>query len=287
MKKKPVQSPSSLLKVVRAIALLIVFSVIFFYGVGVGIYHWPPFSVLKAAKVSLKTKLMPYQQVYKSGGSAYTLTTSRLSYFALDTNGNLELQDSLPYRSERIYHFKRTIDPNKTALIIMDPWMDYASDHLNKYFGSVIESRVIPLVKRALTRGHPVIVMTNNPSTVMYNTEIHQKLHTLVKNGKARILFHQELDDESFAASLRSQGITSLIYIGFSSNMCVIGRRMGMIPMIHQGFKIFFIPEASAAIEYGATWQDQSIHKATTKLISQWIAEIIDYNEFMEASVSR
>jgi hypothetical protein len=69
--------------------------------------------------------------------------------------------------------------------------------------------------------------------------------------------------------------------------MCVIGRRMGMIPMTHRGFRIFFVPEASAAVEYADTWHDQSMHKATTKIISQWIAEIIDYDEFMEASVSR
>ncbi len=60
-----------------------------------------------------------------------------------------------------------------------------------------------------------------------------------------------------------------------------------MIPMTHQGFKILFMPDASAAVEYDDTWHDQSIHKATTKMISQWIAEIIDYEEFMEASISR
>ncbi len=287
MVKDLIQSRALRLKIIGAIVLLIAFSVIFFFGVGVGVYHWPPFSVLKAIKDSSEPKLDPRQQGYKTEELAYTLATYRLSYFALDANGDLLLQDSLPYRSEKIYHFDRTVFPNRTAIIVMDPWMDYASDHLNKYFAEVIESRIIPLVKRALNRGHPILVLTNNPSTVAYNTEIHPELQTLVQNDKARLLFHQDLDDEGFATSLRSQGITTIIYIGVSSNMCVIGRRVGMIPMIHQGFKIFFIPEASAAIEYGDTWQNQSIHKATTKLISQWIAEIIDYNEFMDASVSR
>lgn len=86
---------------------------------------------------------------------------------------------------------------------------------------------------------------------------------------------------------MRSQGIDSLIYIGFASNMCVIGRRMGMIPMVHEGFKLFFVPEASAAVEYPDTWQDQSIHRATTRIISQWIAEVIDYEEFMQAVLEK
>jgi hypothetical protein len=65
--------------------------------------------------------------------------------------------------------------------------------------------------------------------------------------------------------------------------MCVIGRSMGMIPMKNHGFNIYFIPEASAAIEYAESWKNQSIHKSTTRIISQWIAEIIDYDEFMKA----
>lgn len=287
MNKTSTQTRSVRVKVLGVLALLIAFFVVFFYGVDVGVYHWPPFSGLKAGKALLDPNLDNRQQLYKSEGKPYTLTSSRLSYFALDADGNLELQQSLPYKSEGMYRFNRTINPNSTVIVIMDPWVDMPSEHLNEYYGEIIESRIIPLVKRALTRGHPIIVLTNKPSNVRYSTQIHHELKALVENGKASIIFHQDLDDDCFAAYLHSQGIESLIYIGFASNMCVIGRRMGMIPMTHQGFKIFFIPEASAALEYAHTWHDQSIHKATTKIISQSIAEIIDYDEFMRIPVSR
>lgn len=287
MNKNPKQSRPVRVSIVRSIALLTAFSIVFFYGVGVGVYRWPPLSALKAAKVALEPKLDAHQHLTESEGRVYTLTTSRLSYFALDSNGNLKSQNSLPYRSEGMYRFHRTINPNSTAIVIMDPWIDMASEHLNEYYGEVVESRIIPLVKRALTRGHPIIVLTNDPNKVKYNTKIHHELQKLVENGKASILFHQDLDDEGFATYLHSQGIESLIYTGFASNTCVVGRRMGMIPMTHQGFKILFIPDASAAVEYTDTWHDQSVHKAITKIISQWIAEIIDYEEFMEASIGR
>ncbi len=106
-----------------------------------------------------------------------------------------------------------------------------------------------------------------------------------MENGEIIKLFHDDFDDDRFAHYLRSQGIDSLIYIGFSSNMCVIGRRTGMIPMVQQGFRIFFVPGASAAIELADTWNEQSIHKTSTTIISQWIAEIIDYNDFMNVLV--
>ena len=167
----------------------------------------------------------------------------------------------------------------------MDPWIDSPSDHLNEYYGQILDSRIIPLVALTRKRGFPIIVLTNNPKTSGYNSKTSPKLETLVANGEISRFFHQDLDDDGFARYLHSQGVDSLIYTGFASNGCVIGRRTGMIPMLHLGFRIFFIPEASAALELADSWEEQSLHKASTKIISQWIAEIIDYDEFMKALV--
>ena len=77
-----------------------------------------------------------------------------------------------------------------------------------------------------------------------------------------------------------------MIYTGFASNMCVIGRRTGMIPMIHHGFRMFFVPEASAAIEWEESGDDNATHEATTRIISQWIAEIVRFDDFMMVRLS-
>lgn len=63
--------------------------------------------------------------------------------------------------------------------------------------------------------------------------------------------------------------------------MCVIGREMGMIPMTTKGVRLFFVPEASAAVEFGESWDTDAIHKSTTSLISQWVGELIDFDSFM------
>jgi hypothetical protein len=76
------------------------------------------------------------------------------------------------------------------------------------------------------------------------------------------------------------------VYVGFASNMCVIGRRMGMIPVVQQGFKTYFVPEASAAVETEETWETGSMHRETTNLISQWIAEIVHYDDLMQAGAA-
>lgn len=213
---------------------------------------------------------------------AYTVKSYRQSYFALDEDGGLVEQNGLPIRAEKVYQFQRKIDPATTAIVVMDPWVDMASDHLNQYYGRIAESHVVPLVNKGLERGHRVIVLTNDPAVVKYNTKIHPRLAALVADGKATLLYHQDLDDDQFAAYLHKAGVKTLIYAGFASNMCVIGRRMGMIPMVQQGFKTYFVPEASAAVEREGTWETGSVHRETTDLISQWIAEIVRYDDFMQ-----
>ena len=257
-------------------------------GLGISFIQWaPPSPLVSQQDLSVFTphKIAPANHITR--GVTYDLATRRHSYFKLDNRGLLELQDDLPRRSEAIYYFSRKIDAKKTALVIMDPWVNMASTHLNALHRKIAESHIIPLVGKALDRGHPVIVLTNAPGTIAYNTEIHPHLAALAKQKKIDVLYHQDMDDDDFSAHLHAKGIDSLIYGGFASNMCVIGRQMGMIPMAHQGFRLFFIPQASAAIEYPDTWKDQSLHKATAMIISQWIAEIIDYRDFMEANEAR
>jgi nicotinamidase-related amidase len=274
-------------RIVLALAVIISFSVGSLYGFSAGIYHWPLYDTIKSFKETLRPDVKTYRGLHESSQGSYTLTTSRLSHFALDSNGSIELVESLPCTLEKRYQFKRTIDPSHTAMVVMDPWIDMPSEFLNDYYMSVTKSRIIPLVKQALSLGHLIIILTNDPDKAMYNSKIDVELQTLVKQGKADLLFHQDLDDVGFADYCRSKGITSLIYTGFASNMCIIGRKMGMIYMGHQGFKIFFVPDASAAVEYADSWQDKSLHKATTKIISQWIAEIVDYDEFIKSSLDR
>jgi nicotinamidase-related amidase len=270
------------LSLVRTIVLALLFLVVFLYGVGVGMYHLPPYSLLAGRLKSPDAFPEMNQQIDPDlQGETYKLTTYRSSYFALDDNGALALQNSLPYEDEGIYVFERTITPERTAILIMDPWVDMATNEWNEFYGAITEARIIPLVELAIARGHPIIVLTNDPDLVSYNTKIHPELQKLVTEGKISLLFHSDFDEDSFAEYLHSNGINTLIYTGFASNICVIGRRDGMIAMRNQGFRLFFIPGASAAVEFADSWDDQRIHEETTGIISQWIAEIIDYDEIM------
>lgn len=222
------------------------------------------------------------QQRDNSYSADYIIDSYVHSHFALDNEGNLILKEGKPYPKEGIYRFKRKINPYKTAIVVMDPWVDMPSDFLNKQFKNVMEKYIIPLVKKAIERGHRVIIFTNNPNIFEYSTKIHSELENLCKSGKADLLYHQDFDDKSKLSNyLKSRDIDTLIYTGFASNICLLNRSVGMVSMKQENFKIFFIPEASAAIEYGISWRKKDIHNTVTKIISQSIGEIVEYMSFM------
>lgn len=261
----------------------IVGALVFSLGLAVGIYV-PQFNQGKNPVESI----VPRQPVSESARQ-YIVVTKKKSYFALDSDGNLipELRQGRRYykKGESEYSYKRMLVSNRSAVVVMDPWLDSGDATLNEFFKPVMDNKVLPLVIKAVGFGMPVFILTNDPKKFQadYGSQVDPRLENLAKEypGKVRILFHQDFDEDSFAGFLKEQSIDTLIYSGFASNMCVIGRAMGMVPMQTKGFRLFFIPQASAAVEFGDSWETAEVHVATTSLISQWVGEIIDLGDFL------
>jgi nicotinamidase-related amidase len=211
----------------------------------------------------------------------YSMKTMHRSYFGRDQNGHyLRSKTGSLIRKEGPYFTHEAVRTNETCIIVMDPWVDMESDHLNEYYGSITESTILPAVRNALAIGHPVIVLTNDPQKVSYNTAVHSDLESMSANRQLHILYHQDFNRSQFSDLLKRNGITKIVYIGFASNMCVIGRELGMIPMKNQGFSLYFVPEASAAVERKDSWSSSDAHEDATQLISQWVGGIWGYEEW-------
>ncbi|WP_342648983.1 isochorismatase family protein [Pseudomonas sp. REB1044] len=222
----------------------------------------------------------------------YQIKTWRHSHFALDQAGNLIPEqrkgEAFFKVKEGKYVLTRTLMKDKTAVVVMDPWEDSGSPVMNLHFKNVYSKRLVPLVKHAVTLGLKVVIVTNDPATINlgYAARIDPALQAVVESGGADVVYHSNMDDRKFEEYLKSAGVDTLIYTGFSSNVCVIGMPTGMIPMFHRGFKLYFVPEASAATEFGNTWGSGAAHKATTTMISNWIGEIIAFKDFMRIKQS-
>lgn len=215
----------------------------------------------------------------------YRVISERYSYFKLDHEGNLEYLDDLPFQCEGAYFIPATIAVGKTAIVVMDPWIDTASVHLDAYFGEIVENWLLPLVRRAREVGHPIVILTNDPSKTIWGAHIDSRLEEMVDDEQVHLFYHQNFEEPvKFAQWLGDNNIDTLIYTGFTSNQCIIGRSTGMIPMRLQGFRCFFIPETSAAVEMADTWDSKKLHHAMTVTISQWIGNLIHWSDFMDAT---
>jgi nicotinamidase-related amidase len=260
----------------KSVLLALVLS--FSFGAGGSWYLHPdhaPVAVLPNSRLSLPPLAKHRKQ------QVFAIETQAASYYARDSAGGLvpELRDGKNYFKigEGQYRYSRAMDVQKTALLVMDPWEDSGSDFLNEYYRPIIGNKLLPLIEKSIALGIPVVVLTNPPTPAgVYGSKIHPSIDALV-----RLVYHGTTDANGFAQWLVESSIDTLIYSGFASNNCLIGREFGMIPMKMLGFRLFFVPEASAAIEFEGSWKSGELHEATSLMISQWIGELIDLNDFL------
>jgi hypothetical protein len=260
----------------KTILVLLLTTLVFLFGFHIGRHEM--------ILLKIENKILNYiNKVNELDSDSYVVTTYERSYFKKDSIGGLKVdKNNLPIVSEDYYYFKRTLYPKKTAIIVMDPWIDAPDKFLNDYYNKLMDSTLIPFIYRVRDKGHPVYILTNNPLILNYSAKIHPKLEELSKSKEnVKVLYHQLYNDEKFAELLYAEGINSIIYTGYASNMCIIGRKMGMANMYFHGFKLYFVPEVSAAVEFRETWKTGSLHKFATDLISSNFAEIISFSEIM------
>ena len=218
--------------------------------------------------------------VAEDGTMTYKLRTKSYSHWYINEEGGYDyLSETKIKTGDDWYYYDIDFSNRDTAFIVMDPWCDWADDYLNEYFGAVTERTTLPLMQAAAESGHKIIILTNDPANFKYNTKITPGLQELVDAGKAELLYHSDWPQDKFIAKLDEEGITKLIYTGYASNMCVLTRDLGISKMIGKGKQLFFVPECSAAMEHADTWETQEVHKATTFIIGQVQAKLIDFED--------
>ncbi len=227
--------------------------------------------------------------VYAEAATTFTVPTERRSFFELDEKGAAKLdKNGVPYQAKTdVIQFRQTFSAANTAFFVVDPWNDMPGNFLNEYYEKIIQNKILPLIQQASVYQFSVYIFTNDCKAIQptpYSCTVDKKFHALVKKYPwVHIVSWQALQVDAFVEKLKKQGISNLIYTGFASNMCVIDRPTGMISMRQRGFSLYFIPEASAAVETKATWETGDIHHAMTQIISQSMAKLIQYREIDSA----
>ncbi len=222
--------------------------------------------------------------VWKDGGVSYTLCTKRYSHWKYKSETELEFLSETKIATQDAWNpFLRRFDSKKTAIMVMDPWINGPDDFTNEYFGKITEEKILPLVRKAQACGHHIVVLSDDPSG-KYNSKIPPELQEMVDDGRAKFIVHAADNWQTFSAYAKAEGIDKFIYTGFCSNLCILNRPLGLPKVLAlQLGEVYFIPDCSAAMEHAETWENQLVHQSSSLLISQGMGLLIEYEDIMAA----
>jgi len=185
--------------------------------------------ILPAAIVSMQPLPLP-----KSQGTMILLNTRRF-------NLEWEAKKSDTEKDSPYVYAHRELDLNRTALILIDVWETDPNDGSSQRGTIHRQTKIVPLL--ALARKHNMIIMH-------------------APNGRAIAEDSKPLPGEIVIASqgvlgdtlqldlfLKTHNITTLLYAGYASNLCVLTRPTGIIKMSERGYNIVLIRDATLAFE--------------------------------------
>lgn len=197
---------------------------------------------------------------------AYKIPVNYYSFFELDLDGNPVMVDGMPRRKEGNYTIWKNIQPKNTAIFVIDPWDDSPSQHMNHVNGKIIDEKIVPLLNVAAQRGHPIYILTNDPKELEYSVSLHPSIKKITQHKNVTLIYHR-YTDYNFLSTLKRTGIKSIIYVGFHSNGCILTRPAGMVTAVNVGFEVYFVPEASRAVERPDTRENEDVHKMVSEMV--------------------
>ncbi len=184
--------------------------------------------------------------------------------------------------------YKKEINFEKAALLIIDPWCDSPFEEVNNMVNSNIEEYILPIVESSLEKNATVMVFTNNPEYIQYDTLINKHLQEYIDKGLIECHYYDEwIDSDDFSAYMNNRGFNTLIYTGYAIEMCVGYRNCGVVSMYcskwKDNFERFIIPEGCLAmLTENDTDNIQHRNAICTAYSQQGVANLILFEDFIK-----
>lgn len=228
------------------------------WGVGVicGIYgqrqHWPRELAFQAS--DFFSEIPSIKRASSLGEEVYWLETRKFSHSVDETKYDTEMDSSYVYQ-------KYPLNLQKTALVLMDVWETHANDGWMERSKKNIQDDIVPLLQLARMHRIPVIHISSG-----------RKIANSVAPIKGEIIFDGDyLSAGRFDDFLKRNGIKTLIYAGYASNMCLISRPSGIIKMSLAGYDIILMRDCTIAFETPETLAGEWANKVIINTIEhQW-----------------
>jgi nicotinamidase-related amidase len=88
---------------------------------------------------------------------------------------------------------------------------------------------------------------------------------------------------EQFDAWLREREITTLLYTGFATNLCILESPAAMKPMRERGYRCVILREATMAVEFPDTLETLAHTRAALRYIEAWVGYSASVDDLRDA----
>lgn len=161
------------------------------------------------------------------------------------------------------------------ALVLVDVWADHECAGWQARADAVVRSRIAPAAAAMRAAGGQVIHAPHDRAA-----------HPDLPQDAADIVLAGGMASEDFADLLVRRGIRRLIYAGFASNMCIMTRPVGMLAMVHRGFGLTLLRDASIAMETPASLAGEGQHAAMVAFVEINLGTTLATDDLIEASAN-
>lgn len=149
-----------------------------------------------------------------------------------------------------------TVDPTKTALVIIDPWAWHPNDGWLARAAQNMTDYLAPLVAACRASGIRVVYA---PTGRQIASAVAPLAGDLVIDTPG-----SNTDDTVLDQALLSWGVDTLLYAGYASNLCVLEKRASArwMKRIRAGRRYVFVRDASVSMEIPETIGTMALHTA-------------------------
>lgn len=132
------------------------------------------------------------------------------------------------------------LDVERTALILIDVWRSYEANPRDEWLKAMqvnIDQKIPPLL--ALVRAYGI--------AVIHAPHRHEIAEEATPLPGEFVCDPKDLNDgyEVLVQHLREQDISTLLYAGYTANLCILYRPVGMLAMRNAGYKTILLRDCS------------------------------------------
>jgi nicotinamidase-related amidase len=94
------------------------------------------------------------------------------------------------------------------------------------------------------------------------------------------------IETDQFDLWLRERGITTLLYVGFCTNLCILDSPGAMKAMAARGYRCVLFREATIAVEFPDTVVDMTHTNVALRYIEAWVGYTASTRDFLRAEIT-